>query len=191
MLVAGLIFQKITGRNSWLVSSFAIWASVWIPASLILRLPMFVQNMGLFGFAGICLIYLHPDKQPKRPVRVLFALTLCVAGASTAFIFMNEKIDLSADSARYRYADKDESVPRNEMEVHALGGESRWFDPWGTYSWTTYSGHRLGPHIDGGTYYWGPSGLIRGDDLGRKLASWAGTKPVYQTRQELLNSRSL
>ncbi|CAN5473099.1 hypothetical protein BH11ARM1_BH11ARM1_07580 [soil metagenome] len=47
-------------------------------------------------------------------------------------------------------------------------------------SWTSFSGDNLGPDINGSFIYWGPNGLIRRDDVARRLATWAGVEPTMR-----------
>jgi len=60
-----------------------------------------------------------------------------------------------------------------------------WFNirQWG--SWTSFSGtgskSEMGPMFAGFDIYWGPQGLIRGDDLAVHFAHWAGVVPMVQS----------
>lgn len=114
---------------------------------------------------------------------VIGAVVVCVGGfffllwmfGSTRFTLQSDKV-VSYDAGDTMVA------PRDGLEVHALSSRWRWLMGQ-SWSWTTFgSNHELGPHVSGSDYYWGPDGLVRGDDLGQRLAAWAGTEPEYSTR---------
>ena len=50
--------------------------------------------------------------------------------------------------------------------------------PWASWSSETRGPKMVrGANFAGFTMFWGPHGLIRGDDLGKHMAEWAGVKP--------------
>lgn len=184
ILAIALVWQKVTGRRSKFVSRSSAGIAIWALVSTFFRAPMVLQFVGLVAIPAIGIL-VSPGKSPSIAFRLPFALGLIALALGQVLIYRDDRITLHDDSVSYRSAgDQDRSVPRAGLRLHALGGEPRWFDPWGTYSWTTYSKGTPGPYLSGSMCYWGPHGLVRGDDLARHLADWAGVKPVYQTSQE-------
>jgi hypothetical protein len=123
------------------------------------------------------------SSMPRWGIAVGAAFTLAVAAS---FVFMvryisNEQIVLGEGKVAFDQFGDRKSIARNGLTIHATGSPRQWWQSRAFSSWTTYGPNEtLGPDITGFAIYWGPHGLIRGDDLGKKLAEWAGTKPVYR-----------
>ena len=104
-------------------------------------------------------------------------------GAFFFFKWMFGSTRFTLDEERVVTYDPEPTVaPRVGLEVHALS--SRWGGFMSnSWSWTSFGADdSLGPHLGGSDYYWGPSGMVRGDDAARRLAAWAGTEPEYSSR---------
>lgn len=154
-----------------------LYAAPLFVSGAILAPPIEVFFIFIFGAAFIQIARSAPRKQ---------AIPISIAGVLILSLFVgvmqsmhDEWMVLRSNEVEFRWIEKTETVDRQGLVVHETGHRRRWWEtrPWS--SWTTYSGEKLGPGITGFSWYWGPNGLIRGDDLGNHLAQWAETKPVY------------
>lgn len=127
-----------------------------------------------------------PDKTMSNWGRFSLAASYAALGFFMLLIPATSRIILTDESATSREG-KDENVaPRAGLRVHATSGSTDWLYLRPSASWTSYGADGSeGPGPFGRGLYCGPRGLIMGDDLGKHIAAWAGTKPVYQTAREL------
>ncbi|AIE83711.1 hypothetical protein OP10G_0343 [Fimbriimonas ginsengisoli Gsoil 348] len=110
--------------------------------------------------------------------RIALALFFFAVGALfVALPAGRNRIVLGESQVNFTYLGRTETAPRQGLIVHKTPPH-KWIDvrPWS--SWTSFSGGNPGPSLAGYDVFWGPHGLIRGDDLGEHLARWAGTEPV-------------
>jgi len=70
---------------------------------------------------------------------------------------------------------------RAGLEVDVSTPEKSLFDirPW--RSWSSHNGMSDGPFFASNDVFWGPHGLVRGDELGKRLCTWAGVQPTNRT----------
>jgi hypothetical protein len=131
-------------------------------------------------------VFLSKVPDLHRPFRWGFA-AMCIA-MGACFVFMAtaigpDRIVLTESTATYSSATTKSTVPREGLRVHALRGSRGWWKVFNIrdwYSWSSFSSNDLGPDVAGFDQYWGPHGLVRGDQLGKHLADWAGTQPIYR-----------
>ena len=143
-------------------------------------------------FAGACWmgglgILLFPT--PTIPPIMRYGFFLCFGLLGIPFLLMsrirNDQLTLNDDSATYRWLGRTNTVPRSGLRISVILNDQKFMiRRWG--SWTSRLGKDsvLGPSIVGFDYYWGPHGLIRGDDLAANFARWAGVVPTIQTEKD-------
>ena len=78
--------------------------------------------------------------------------------------------------------DRPDIAGREGLVVTQKPTQSAWWLPTPWSDWQMSPGEVDNPSMGGSGIYWGPNGLIKGDDLGRYIAKWAGTTP--QVREE-------
>jgi hypothetical protein len=105
------------------------------------------------------------------PGLVVLGLILAFTSPSTGYA----SIELRGDRMLFSDVISRGSLPRSGLRIDATGSKGC---DW--YSWSTSSGYDFGPHLAGYNIYLGPHGLIRGDDLGRRIAKWSGSTPKYK-----------
>ena len=142
-------------------------------------------------YAGACLVmavYLALMSRAKIPESKLrWTLACFFVGIGVVFAGMTpigfpQTIVLTEQSATENWSLDTTTAARKGMTVTMTGLHRPWFNirPWA--SWSFESGQSLSPGIAGFDLFWGPHGLIRGDDLGKHVADWAGVTPKGQSR---------
>jgi len=166
---------KVSSDSVLVASIFSLWG--------LLVLPMEWLGVALMAVIGVR--SLVPSSQSPKSVRARLGLAAVMFAAAAVMGLMvvnvtRERIILSDSSVSWEGAFEG-TVPRQGLRVHATGGTRRWWETRAWYSWTSFSGDALGPSPMGSGLYLGPSGLIRGDGVGRRIAAWAGTEPEHRT----------
>ena len=175
---------KMPRINPW---KMAITAAYFIVAT-ILDLPSEWILGGACLGGGIFLAFL-PTKMisPKWKYPILARLTMITSGALLGCIsaapqlFFKDQVTLGEANTTFTQLGRTATIPRGDLEVDAMKGPHHFWSgrPW--MSWTFFSGEgktrQLGPDFTGFMLYWGPHGLIRGDDLARHVARWAHVTP--------------
>jgi hypothetical protein len=156
---------------------------VWLVLCLIVNLPI------SWAFAGLMIIMMSWSlvvSRAKTPRWSMVLGAMAAVGVAGGFIWTMqsigyERIVLEDTRVSFDQFGRSEEIQRDGLTVHATSGARGWWNTREWQSWTSFGTHdRLGPDIAGFNLYWGPHGLIRGDDLGKRLAEWAHTKPVYR-----------
>lgn len=140
-------------------------------------------------FAGACLGFaggLSFSKSMARTALARWILVPIFVAIGLQFLLMvpvgfPENMVLAGDSLTFSRSGEKSTIPRSGLIINALDGR---FFPWEirhSKTWTSFSGRKVGPDLFGSQLYWGPTGLIRGDHLGQRLANWAGSKPDFLT----------
>ncbi len=121
------------------------------------------------------------DHKPQVLLSLAVSAIMIAAGAGIMWLGAQASDTLTLKAYQVTFTDfkGQHAVPKAGLRVHAVRGPKSWWST-NSWSWTSYSGDDLGPHLMGNMIYWCPEGLVRGDDLGVKLASWANTKPIYR-----------
>jgi hypothetical protein len=138
---------------------------------------------------GACLAgatYIVIWKGPLGSLKVRLGLAATYLLLCGAFWILGKsgvttRVVLNDSSVSSDFLGRTSSVSRQNLRFTVIR-RSPWFNirPWG--SWTSFSGNgkteKLGPSFAGFDVFWGPHGLIRGDDLGAHMAKWAGVVPI-------------
>jgi hypothetical protein len=183
-----LIAFAITKRKSRAFGSMIALGSWYVVAGL-LGLPvafMFTVTFLIIPAFGVF------TKQPQTPrfLVPIFAIVMLAIGGFMFWMLSENRITLSAQQfqseptgmTRASGFDFDKSdFARKGLRVDASSFHNDgWLMGGRHFGWSIWSGDRPGPYFSGRDYYWGPNGLIRGDSLGKRIADWAGSKPVYK-----------
>ena len=112
---------------------------------------------------------------------IFFALTWWFATMD----IHHQKITLRSDRADVSetWRQSPQTLPRNGLEVRVLHDVKT--DEPGRYGWLVdLADHsRIGPmgiDFSSKDIFWGPQGMVKGNQLGNHIADWAGVKPVYE-----------
>jgi hypothetical protein len=180
-----VVYRKVKKRDKVLHRS-EIFMSVWVILCTVLSLPLG------WGFGGLCLgtavgvLFSRSTEQPRWPVRIAVAcLYLAMAWVFVVWMTFGERIVLTDNEVVWANRGKSYWVPRKGLQVHATGGVREWWESRSSYSWSTFATEprpedSIGLHILGSQVFWGPNGYVRGDDVGKRIAAWAGTAPKYR-----------
>jgi len=130
-------------------------------------------------FVATGLYMVISKKLANRYARFGLAAYMAVMGVIVILVptRFSSQLVLDNQNVSFRNNRRTESLPRTGLEIHQ-GRLSQILGLKPSSSWTTFSGDNLGPDINGSMIYWGPNGLIRGEDVGRHFAAWAGVKPI-------------
>jgi len=184
LIVYWLKTRKLPNRTAFGWKQAAIIAYFFVAA--VIGIPM------TWIIAGACLggaVVILTMQKPmgKLPVRIVCACAYVVlAGAfwQLGMQVSGDAIELKSDGVIYVWLGETLQIPRHALRVNVIR-QAPWFNirPYG--SWTTLYKQagllRTGPSFAGFNIYWGPHGLIRGDDLAMHFAKWAGVTPVDKT----------
>lgn len=150
-------------------------------------IPMLWAIPGLSTIGAVAVFFMKHKNMKNRVVvgvagiAVSVALFFLMQSMFTGFVVLGDE-NVTWDA----WVDDSGHVPREGLSVHATGSPKRWYGNRQSWSWTTYSdsattpSEGLGPHLIGFELYWGPDGLVTGDELGVRLAEWAGVEPRYR-----------
>ena len=158
---------------------------VWFFVCSMLGIPMEWILAGACMGGGLGLAVLPHLKVTLRQ-RIVFAVVYIGLGVSFVVLgtARHEKIVLTDSQVTVAESGGAESVPRQGLRIIVIQ-KKPWFNIRGWGSWTSFSSaprpHLLGPNFTGFDVYWGPSGLIRGDDLALRFAHWAEVVPKVQS----------
>jgi len=201
-------YFRIGTEVAWVVAAFGVLAQfvpnvvLWMkgrgfriyPAQIAFTLMLLAWTvLGLpteWMFAAILLVFAlavlfrrsDPDRPfPNRRMALAVIVVALLTGGATGWMSW-QRITLTETTARWdgNFEGSGE-VPRQGLRVHATGGTKRWWEtrPW--YSWTSFTADdEIGPGPMGSSVYIGPRGLMRGDDVGRRIADWSGRRPEYR-----------
>jgi hypothetical protein len=123
--------------------------------------------------------------RPEFTSRLLFALAYSGTGIllfGMMQLVFPEQIVLRDESASYTSLNLTTTVPR--VGLHIMVARPR-FMPFVLHrkgSWAFSSEDVLGPIVDGWFVYWGPGGLIQGNEVGKRLVDWVETAPRRTVR---------
>jgi len=155
---------------------------------LLLVVPVPVPvSVSLPGFMLVCIggnIFLHRNAtEVSNRYRIGLGVGAVVV-ALGAYFAMTRMADgyvvLKDSSVEFKQFDDVRQVPREGLRVNAMSSGSSWLYRREKFSWTSFSNHDLGPSISGSDLFWGPNGLVTGDDLGRRIADWSGAEVLYR-----------
>lgn len=157
-------------------------------AMIVLRIPFSIaMGLGLFGIGIGTILW---SKAPKIQ-RSYFACAMCTMSLifTASMIQLDDtRITLRDESIDSHFLDRNRSMPRSELRIVAirrqdvldLGPRNLWFlesiklrndaPPLTDDEFED----RFTPPVSGSTVYWGPHGIIHGDDLGRRIAEYSG-----------------
>ena len=149
----------------FLIAAFFNLPVAWLVALL------FAVN--IFGFSFLL---------SRKPLFVGSAISLVVVPTILlAFAPMeDERITLRSDHAEFT-GWRDGKIDRVGMRI-TRAVRKRFLGSRPGSTWTSRAGDEPGPHVTGFGWYWGPNGLIYGEDLGHRIAEWADTTPVVYDR---------
>jgi len=147
-----------------------------------LGLP-FEVVFGFLCFAGAIAIFAMKSTKLRWnwPFKIAMSATFIFLGWS--FINMGSsdtRLVLQDDRVVYTFFGETKAAPRQDLAISEVIVPREWWQTRSWSSWTTLSHSRLGPFLKGDVWYLGPHGFLRGDDVGRRLAAWAGTKPAIK-----------
>jgi hypothetical protein len=172
--------RKTTGKWSvppgeiLTIAYFAIAVFAGMPVMWIMAFAAAAGGIYIAGFERR--IVSVPIRWILGAVLVAFAWPLLAIGQKGP----GKKIELGQDRVAFDYLGMSDSIRRSNLRIDVIhNGPEVMARPWG--SWTLRGDGSLGLHIVGFWVYWGPNGLIRGDDLAAHIATWAGIKPKDET----------
>lgn len=168
---------------------FPIWPSilpvVYTLVCSLIGIPVeWIIAGGCVGVGVSCAFSKHEKATPALKI----VLALSFVGAGFGWVWLgkatNFKVMLSDSKVTFTEFSRPGSVARSGLRISVIqhdGGLH--IHPWG--SWSSFSDRdqrsQLGPGFSGFEIYWGPHGLIRGDDLAVHFAHWAGVVPTVMT----------
>ncbi|HWA82172.1 MAG TPA: hypothetical protein VG820_01970 [Fimbriimonadaceae bacterium] len=186
VVVPVLLVRKRTQPDTYL--GWLNWYFAWYAISFAIGMP---QEWILGGSLWvIALSSILPKRGPLRAKKsqrfiLLACLPIGLAIAAIPVLVGGERIVLADHNATDSLASVTRaSVARQGLVVHAsydsrdraeflFGGRS--------YTWTSYGADQsAGPDVTSQGEYWGPHGLVSGNELGRHLAAWAGATIQYR-----------
>ena len=147
-------------------------------------------------FFVTCCLFIPTVFAKERPMpsfqRPLFVVVVLAMATFSFWIEVEQRITLTDHDIRSVGAGLGRSYRYNEGQAPRLGlvvqADAEHVSPelrpsyfWHLSTRGVVQEQIHSPRIDGSAYYWGPHGLIRGDDLGKHVAAWAGTTPDYKT----------
>lgn len=159
-------------------------------------IPMVVAYPAPILFIGIAAFFAKPkDEKVTKRRRMVVGIGATVMSVVTFFLYLNlvtGSLVLDKNNVTWESSYRNGQVSREGLKVHATGGRNAWHNNHQWWSWTSFSDKKtdnpidhLGPSLIGFELYWGPDGMVTGDELGVRLAEWAGTEPKYRTSAEL------
>ena len=160
--------------------AFLAWnAVVWL-----LSIPDSIWWPVLIAISLVGVLTMAKGPRTLSPRAKVVIGVLAVVAPVGFFLFMfnsfEHRIVLGDSQVQQTIFGKVRQAPRIGLRVYTTGStRSSWLDnrPWS--SWSSIAGDEFGPSLAGFEVFIGPHGVIRGDDLGRRLAQWADTTPVY------------
>lgn len=132
-----------------------------------------VSSLALCG--AISMIFGKASIERYRHVKAFAMLMVCAASIYLG-LRPEDRLVMRTNSLDFYSSGKKESTPRSGLGIDERRVKG-WEDIRSKAWWHTRSGKDYGPEINGSDLYWGPQGLMRGDDVGLKLAEWAYVKP--------------
>jgi hypothetical protein len=158
----------------FIVAWFFVCSLVGIPMEWIIAGAAIGGGIAYAGF---------PNRLVKLPMRVVGGTAFIGLGFAYAWVGMKQTNTIVLKDSEVSFTDVRgvKSVPREGLQVHRIhqeqGANIHAWSSWSTYS-RPQGKDELGPHIAGFDVYWGPHGLVRGDDLALHMARWAGVVPT-------------
>ena len=144
-------------------------------AAAIVDVPFEWVGGSMALFCGLSLIF-----RISCTIRYRYVSSLAILALGAAMIYLGvrpeNRIVMRANALDFYSSGAKETIPKSGLVIDERRTKS-WTDVRSKAWWHTKSGQDYGPDINGSDLYWGPHGLIRGDDLGIRVAAWAGVKP--------------
>jgi hypothetical protein len=169
---------KKFSANGWDASAIA-----WNVATWILGIPLAIWFPFAFGLIiiGAILSMTRREGYPVSRLAISLALATIIPIAFGVFLLktFSDTIEMSEDRIRQVLPTRVQDVPKKLLRVDATGS-ALWLRNRKTYTWTTFCEDKFGPTWMGDEVFVGPTGVIRGDDLGKRIAEWAGVKIDYR-----------
>jgi hypothetical protein len=170
-----LVCSLLAVPMEWIIGGacvlFAAFTATWKRKTLLAR-P---------GVSNLELKNIPNHYRALRPIaRIVFPVVFLTLGAFIGLMMpltFREKVTISPTTVNFISSYKNTTVPLKGLTVHVSKDEKRWWNIRSWHSWDTYEGRVWGPNFAGFDMFWGPDGLIRGDELGKRLAKLAETSP--------------
>lgn len=191
-LIVWFVGAKLIGKSTSAPSTMLIMG-LWDIVGGLTGMPVVMLFIGMFviGLGGV---FAKRDPKPTLAQKISTGGVILGCAAMITAMEADERITLTHDSitssatglsssSKYRNG----SLPRVGLRIDATRFTDQAYPrarPW--YSWDIDRGD-MPPRItvSGASYYWGPHGIITGDQLGKRICNWAGVKPVYDTYPRL------
>ncbi|MCH7904404.1 MAG: hypothetical protein IH944_07530 [Armatimonadetes bacterium] len=186
--IVGVIWQSVRAKKLTIQPAIIGAFSIGLVLALWQTpIPMLWAIPGLSTIGAIAVFFMKHKNMKNRVgmgvtgIAVSVALFFIMQSMFTGVVVLGDE-NVTWDS----WVDDSGHVPREGLRVHATGSPKRWYGNRQWWSWTIYSdsattpSERLGPHLIGFELYWGPDGMVTGDELGVRLAEWAGVEPRYR-----------
>ncbi|MBS1707930.1 MAG: hypothetical protein JSS65_04325 [Armatimonadetes bacterium] len=133
-------------------------------------------------FYGVLFVLFDKELKANRIVRVALAAAGVLMAWSYLSIFSERRDDLTItdSSVSYQMIDEVRTVPRTGLKVSYITKEPEY--GWGmSRTWIVRDANGDGPWVSSYQTFWGPNGLTRSDEVGKRLAEWANVQPVDDT----------
>ncbi len=166
---------------------------IWSVICGVWELPQMLQWVGFGLFFP--LIALHaPAEKDKPGSRIAAAVFLSLTWLFWIFVswiegdrtitLTNDAVASSPPSFSHRSIG---SAPRSNLLADLTISPGDWFmspKPWTQWHFQTGSSTtENGIYVDGNQWYWGSHGLVTGDQVAKRIATWAGVAPTVHKEE--------
>ena len=166
---------KPTNPTMWAVLGWGVWMIIGSLAGMpqgwmMIGMPLAYAVSMLFPTTTI------PGWYRLLAIPVFIFIAWCMAKIGTN----RQTIVLGPNSGEYSEAWRSSpmTLTRDGLTVRALHNVDN--DPPGRYGWIVERNEALGLHFDSKDIFWGPHGMVKGNQLGNHIADWARVKPIYE-----------
>ncbi len=176
VLSSVLVHRKLRLKSPKLWPLLAVIAYFFLFSLTCLPYEWIISGAGL----GIC-SYLLIARIAQFPLRMRLPLVASCAFIAGAYLYVGRQdgdIILRDSDVTFTFLGKTQSLPRKGLRFDVSPSRRGLFTMRDWSNWTSRSGHEMELGFAGNVVYWGPNGLIRGDDLGYRLSRWAQVKPL-------------
>jgi len=148
-------------------------------------IPMEWTIAGAFFAATLIILISFRTKMPRLWMSLTLSAMFAFCGLMLLFMqpaILRERMTLSDSEVSFSHFGESSTVPRSGLRIDTTGPTHAWFETRPSSIWNSMSDRQEGPRFLGSSIFWGPHGLIRGDDLALHFARWAGVTPNLMTR---------
>jgi hypothetical protein len=167
----------------WGICAWGVWQIV----GSLLHVPQIAMSGSMPIFIALSMIAPWPAESAKKmPIwaRGVFFLVLVALGWFTASIgFGDSRVILRDQDGSFQKPSSKRlrSLPRTGLEVDSAQSVTDGQPYRGGALWTVMYHDSPFTIIWGKDLYWGPHGMVQGDQVGQRIATWANVKPKYET----------